>query len=150
MQDKKNFSSVDEVLDFAIAREIEANQLYTDLANQVEKPVMRKVLEDFAEEEVEHKRKLEAVKAGEIVLKEEEVGSLGIANYIAGGEARPGMNYADVLIMAMKKEKVSYKLYLDLAAIAQTQELKDLFLLLAQEEAQHKLRFEIEYDLTIF
>jgi rubrerythrin len=146
----ESFRSVDEILDFAIGREIEAIKLYRELAHQVEKPEMRKVLEDFAKEEQEHKTKLEAVKAGESALKEEEVGSLGVADYVVGGEARPDMSYADVLILAMKKENVSVRLYTDIAKIAQAQELKDMFLLLAQEEAQHKLRFEIEYDLTMF
>ena len=60
------------------------------------------------------------------------------------------MSYSDVLIFAMKKEKLAYKLYLDLAEKMRNRQLKDMFLLLAQEEAQHKLRFELEYDLTIF
>jgi len=144
------FESVDEVLDFAIGREIEAINLYTELAGQVKKVELRKVLEDFVKEEQEHKTKLEAVKTGESVLKEEEVGSLDIADYVVGGEARPDMSHADLLILAMKKENVSVRLYNNLAKIAQDQELKDMFLLLAQEEAQHKLRFEIEYDLTTF
>jgi rubrerythrin len=146
----KTFSSVDEILGFAIDREAEAIQLYKDLAARVDKPEIQRVLEDFAEEELEHKAKLEAIRQGEVTLKEEDVGDLGIADYVGGGEPRPDMSYADVLVLAMKKEKVSYKLYLDLAAIAQDQRLKDMFMLLAQEEAHHKLRFELEYDLTTF
>ena len=46
----------------------------------------------------------------------------------------------------MKKEKAAYRLYLDLAAVGEDEELTDMFLSLAQEEAKHKLRFEIEYD----
>ena len=72
--------SVNRILDFAIAREMEANKLYTDLAVRIDNPAMRKVLEDFAEEELEHKKKLEAVKAGKILLKHEEVGNLDIAD----------------------------------------------------------------------
>jgi rubrerythrin len=34
--------------------------------------------------------------------------------------------------------------------MAQDEEIKDMFLLLAQEEAEHKLRFEMEYDLITF
>jgi len=30
--------------------------------------------------------------------------------------------------------------------VAEAEELTDMFLALAQEEARHKLRFEIEYD----
>ena len=142
--------SVNRILDFAIAREMEANKLYTDLAVRIDNPAMRKVLEDFAEEELEHKKKLEAVKAGKILLKHEEVGNLDIADYVMGGEPRTDMSYSDVLIFAMKKEKLAYKLYLDLAEKMRNRQLKDMFLLLAQEEAQHKLRFELEYDLTIF
>ncbi len=56
------------------------------------------------------------------------------------------MTYAEALILAMKKEKLAYKLYLDLAAAAGDGELADLFRSLAAEEARHKLRFEIEYD----
>lgn len=145
-----NFKSVDEILDFAIGREIEAIQLYIDLAAKVNKPEMRKALQDFAREEQEHKIKLEDAKAVGIVLKDEEVGSLGIAEYVDGGEVRPDMSYADILILAMKKEDVSVKLYTDLAKIAQNEEMKDMFLWLAHEEAEHKLRFEMEYDLTTF
>lgn len=146
----KNFGSVDEILDFAIGREIEAFQLYIELAGKVEKPQMRKVLKAFAIEEQEHKAKLEEAKAEGIVINDEEVGSLGIVEDIEGGEFRPDMSYADILIMAMKKEDVSVKLYTDLAKITQDEELKDMFLWLAQEETEHKLRFELEYDLTAF
>jgi len=145
-----NFESVDEILDFAIGREIEAIQLYIDLAGKVNKPELRKVLKGFAGEEQEHKIKLEHAKAAGMVLKDEEVGSLGIADDIEGGEVRPDMSYADILTLAMKKENVSVKLYTDLAKIAQDEEMKDMFLWLAHEETEHKLRFEMEYDLTIF
>ncbi len=142
----KKFGSVDEILEFAIEREIEAHDFYTGLAERMNNPAMREVLEAFAIEELGHKMKLEAVKAGEFVIREEEVADLGIADYTVEGQVRPDMAYADALILAMKKEKASYRLYIDLAAMAEAEELTDMFLALAQEEARHKLRFEIEYD----
>ena len=145
-----DFNTIDEILDFAIGREIEAIQLYKDLAVKIDKPEMRKVLIDFIREEQEHKIKLEDVKAGGIVLSDEEVGSLDIADDIEGGEVRPDMSYADILVFAMKKENVSVQLYTDLAKVVQDEELKDMFMWLVQEEAEHKLRFEMEYDLTTF
>jgi rubrerythrin len=146
----EKFKSVDEILDFAITREMEAIQLYSDLARKVQKPELRSALKGFIREELEHKEKLETEKAEGIVLKDEEVGNLEIAEHIKGGEARPDMSYKDLLILAMKKEAASVKLYTDLAKMAQDEKLKDTFLLLAQEEAEHKLRFELEYDLTFF
>jgi rubrerythrin len=59
------------------------------------------------------------------------------------------MDYQEALILAMKKEKSAFKLYSDLAKIVLEDNLKSLFLMLAQEEAKHKLRFELEYDREI-
>lgn len=145
-----DFNTIDEILDFAIGRENEAIQLYKDLAGKVEKPEMRKVLLGFIREEQEHRIKLEDVKAGGVVLSDEEMGNLDIADDIEGGEARPDMSYADILVFAMKKENASIQLYTDLAKVVQDEELKDMFMWLAQEEAEHKLRFKMEYDLTTF
>jgi len=143
------FDSVEEIIDFAIAREVESRDFYMKLAERMENPAMRKVFENFATEELGHRLKLEAIKRGEILLVEEQVKSLDIADYVVDVEPRPDMDYTDALVLAMKKEKAAYRLYLDLAAMAEDEELTDMFLSLAQEEAKHKLRFEIEYDDTV-
>ena len=46
----------------------------------------------------------------------------------------------------MKDEKASFRMYTQLAAGTDNPELRTTLLRLAQEEAKHKLRFEIEYD----
>ena len=56
------------------------------------------------------------------------------------------MTYREALVLAMKKEKAAFKLYLELSKRATTEDMKNIFLSLAQEESKHKLRFEIEYD----
>ena len=140
------FESVEEVLDFAIAREIEARDFYMKLAERMENPAMQKVFENFATEELGHKYKLEAFKRDDISLVPQQVQSLNIADYVVDVEPQPDMDYAEALVLAMRKEKAAYRLYLDLAAIGEDEELTDMFLSLAQEEAKHKLRFEIEYD----
>ena len=144
------FKSFDDVLDFAIGREIEAQKFYLKLADIVEKPEMAKVFSDLASEELEHKAKLQTIKAGQFRIDEENVGNLGITNHVKDVEPHSKMSYIDLLIVGMKKEETSRKLYADLARVTQKQELKEIFLKLAQEEADHKLRFEIEYDLMTF
>lgn len=146
----KQFDSVDEVLDFAISREIEAHDFYKDLAETVQKSDLRKTLQNFAVDELEDRVKLKAVKAGRFRIKPEQIGYLGIADIVRPMQPRPGMSYAETLIVAMRKEKEAFKLYVDLANMAQTEKLKHMFLLLAQEEANHKLQLEIEYDLETF
>ena len=77
--------------------------------------------------------------------KEEKVTDLHIADYMVKIDVTPNMVYKDALILAMKREKSAYKLYSDLVAIVPAN-LKKVFQVLAQEEAKHKLRFEVEYD----
>lgn len=146
----KTFKSFNEVMDFAIDSEIEAVNFYKILADFVEKPEMAEVLLDLALQESGHKAQLEAVKAGSIVIDDQEVGDLGITNKVKDVEPYAKMNYVDLLVIGMKKEEAARKLYTDLATVAQTQEIRDIFLKLAQEEAEHKMRFELEYDLTTF
>jgi rubrerythrin len=142
----EHFESVEEVLDFAIVRETESQDFYMKLAERMENPQMQEVFEQFATEELGHKMKLEAVKHGQILLEQKDVESLDIADYVVDVEPRPDMDYAEALVVAMRKEKAAYRLYLDLAALTKDEEMTDMFLSLAQEEAKHKLRFEIEYD----
>ena len=61
-------------------------------------------------------------------------------------EPKTDISYQDALILAAKKEKAAFRLYTKLSDLAQDTELKQLFAALAQEEAKHKLRFEVEYD----
>ena len=143
----KTWSSVEEVLDFAIREEEGAEKFYTRLAEQVKNVAMRYVFEDFAREEKGHKKKLLAVKKGKsLKLAGQTVQDLKIADYLVDIEPSPDMTYIDALIVAMKKEKAAFKLYIDLAAATKDEKIKIVFLELAQEEAKHKLRFEIEYD----
>jgi rubrerythrin len=59
-------------------------------------------------------------------------------------------NVQEAMLSAMNAEKASYKLYTDLANMTDDADLKETFLALAQEEAKHKLQFEIDYDNQIF
>ncbi len=59
------------------------------------------------------------------------------------------MNYQDIIILAMKREEASYRLYNDMAARVGNQNIKKLFLKLTSEEAKHKLHFEKIYDNEI-
>ncbi|MFC1650151.1 ferritin family protein [Candidatus Latescibacterota bacterium] len=143
----KKWSSVDEVLDFAIGEEEGAVKFYTELAQQAANRSMRAAFEDFAREEQGHKQKLLGVKAGKTLAPAAKaVQDLKIADYVVDIEPNPDMTYLEAIILAMKKEKAAFRLYSDLAEAAEDENIKTLFLGLANEEAKHKLRFEIEYD----
>jgi rubrerythrin len=142
-----NFKSANEILDFAIQKEEEAAQLYKDLAATLNRPDMKEVFESFAKEEMGHKAKLIEVKSGErMISAEKKIFDLKIGDSLVDVKPSPHLDYQHALIFAMKAEKAAYKLYNDLARATDDENLKNLFLGLAQEEARHKLRFEIEYD----
>ncbi len=143
----QQWKSVDEVLDFAIGQEQEAFQFYTDLSARMDRPWMSEIFKSFAQEELGHKRKLEDIKIGKKLLpSQSKVLDLKIGDYLVDVEPSREMDYQQALIVAMKKEKKAFKMYNDLAAVVEDGSLQTVFMSLAQEEAKHKLRFEIEYD----
>lgn len=146
--------SVSEILEFAIAREVEANEFYTALAGRVEDPAIQKVFEKLAREELEHKAKLEleVMKIGKVATEPqkrpdaEKLANLKIGEYIVDTGDPLAMHFVDVLILGIKKERVAFRFYVDLAAMIQDADLRETLLLLAEEEARHKVRFEMEYE----
>ncbi len=147
-----NFDSVNAVLDFAISKEEDAAVFYTDLAGRMDKPYMKEIFEQFALEEQSHKAKLQKVKEGKLLISaEQKVMDLKVSDNLEDTRFSEGdFDYQEALIAAMKSEKASFKLYTELADAADNSEIKGVFLGLAQEEAKHKLRFEIEYDETVY
>ena len=147
------FESFEDVLDFAISGEAEAILFYKGLVNKAEEKWIKTIFEDFVKEEEGHKRKLEAIKAGKSFPKSDKIiADLKIGDYLVeiDPDKTENLGYQEALVIAMKKEKAAFKLYSDLARNTDNQEWKELFLTLAQEEAKHKLRFEVEYDDVVY
>jgi rubrerythrin len=146
------FDSVDAILDFAITKEEDAAQFYTDLAGKMKQQHMKDVFEQFALEEKSHKAKLEMVKQGKLLLSaQQKIMDLKIVDNLEDTRFDEGeFDFQAALLAAMKAEKASFKLYTDLANSTDKPELKETFQALAQEEAKHKLMFEIEYDEKIY
>lgn len=141
------FDSVDAILDYAIEKEEDARQFYLDLASRMDQENMKKIFEQFAKEEAGHKSKLQAVKEGKLMIKsEKKVMDLKIGDHLEEVDLDATIDYQDALILAMKAEKNAYILYNDLAGSTNDENLSAMFYSLAQEEAKHKLRFEVEYD----
>lgn len=143
----KSWISSERILNFAIAEEEDAVKFYTELAEKAVHSAMKRDFLLFAEEERGHRAKLIAVKEGKkLQSADEEVLDLKISDYTVDVSTENIESYEDALVVAMKKEKASYKLYTKLSEIVDSEDEKNLFKALAQEEAKHKLRFEIEYD----
>lgn len=146
----KQFESVNDALDYAINEEEAAVEFYREIAGKVKQSGMNSLLLQFSKEEHGHKLKLIDIKNGNLMPDAAgKVTDLKIGDYMVDVEPGPDLDYQDALIVAMKKEKAAYRMYVDLAASTASPEIKTIFLSLAAEEANHKLRFELEYDNEI-
>lgn len=140
--------TIDEILNFAINEEQQAADFYAQLA-KARTTGMRDTFLQFSDEERGHKAKLIDVKSGKRFLAqtvEAKVLNLQIAEYTVDEDPDGDLDYQGSLIIAMKKEKAAFRLYSDMAALTDDATIKEVLLGLAQEEAKHKLRFEVEYD----
>ena len=141
------FKTIEEVLDFAMEGEQGAVDLYTRLGRISENIEMRDTFLQFAKEEMGHKARLLRIKTEGIFESQAvPVTDMKISDYLSEIVPKPDMDYREALILAMSQEKAAFKLYSKLAQEVEFAELKNIFLTLAQEEARHKLRFELEYD----
>ncbi len=143
----KTFDSIDEILDFAMQSEQDAVDFYTALAKKMQNEEMKGVFLQFAKEEVGHKARLQKIKdEGLFDMEADKVRDLKIADYVVHTGTTEDMEYSDALVLAMKREKAAFRLYINLSERTDHPELKKVFQALAVEESKHKLRFELEYD----
>ncbi|OQX80708.1 MAG: rubrerythrin [Bacteroidetes bacterium 4484_276] len=143
----KEFTSIDDILDFAINNEQNAVNFYTKLASESTNEEMIKVFSQFAKEEMGHKAFLTKVKnESTYTVRDKKILDLKMSDYMVDVKPSPNMPYEDALVLAMKREKNAFKLYMHLSERAPNDNLKKLFNSLAVEESKHKLRFELEYD----
>lgn len=136
-----------EIIDFAIEKEQEAVDAYTAASEMVKRSNVKAMLLDLARQEEGHKKKLQNIEPGRVEAAHvERVPDLKIADYTDNVRITSGMDYQEVLIVAMKREERAHNLYTALGSNTSDESLKRLFELLAQEEARHKLALEREYD----
>ncbi|KMY68250.1 hypothetical protein AAU61_00600 [Desulfocarbo indianensis] len=147
----EKFESAEAILDFAIAREQEAQSFYRDLAGKVKSQAMQKLLMEFVAQEARHEARLKGVKQGRKSLGAGgKVPDLKVSQYLAPTQPKPEMDYQDALMVAMQRERAAFALYSDLAGSTDDAELQEVFEALAQEEAKHKLFLEREYDDRVY
>ncbi|MHC4289060.1 MAG: ferritin family protein [Planctomycetota bacterium] len=120
---KQLLRTFEDILDYAIEQETQANSFYQHLAADVQKSELREALEEFAAQEFQHKLHLEGVRDGEIKLTPDEVGSLDIAEHLKPIPVREDMSYPELLEFAIQKEAHAEQLYLKLAAATKRPDL---------------------------
>jgi rubrerythrin len=142
-----NFTNIDEIIAYAIEKEIEAETFYLEAAQKADFSGAKQLFEDFAKEENKHKVLLEQLDKKQIEsFIPETVPDLKRSDYLVDMTYEEGMGFADIVRLAMKREEKANKLYLDLATKAGQDDIKKLFEKLAQDESKHKYSLETMLD----
>lgn len=142
-----DFESIEAAIAFAIGKEQEAYDFYTDWSKKLEQEAIQQVFREFAVEELRHRDLLTDVKEGKRELKPDpEARDLRITDYFTEVQPSEGLTYQDALQLAIQRERGSIELYRNLAHSSGDPDLTGLFGSLVDEETRHKMRLETIYD----
>jgi len=139
-----------DILRFAIEREIDAACSYAHLDSKAGSQGQKTMLRELEAEEKNHRKLLEDVLEGKAVpLPEAAVPDLKLSDYLLEEKIGAESTLQDLLIFAAKKEAKSVSLYTKLSSLSSLPEQKRLFDFLAGQEKVHKLRLEEQYEKNI-
>ncbi len=141
------FENIQSILEFAIEKEQDAQNFYLLWAKKINNENMAELFKEFAVEESRHREKLEKIKQNrQLSFSHSELQNLRISDFLEDAEISEDIDYQDALLIAIKREKISIKLYSRLASLAESPEIASVFKFLIQEEQKHKEKLETEYE----
>jgi rubrerythrin len=147
---ERRFGSIDDIISYAIQREIDAAAGYAWIAAAAEAPALRELAEDLRRQEESHRRLLEGLTPEALrQLGTPAVPDLQIVDALADEKLSGDMSIQDMLIFSAKKEAQAVALYESLAKLAGRSGHERVFLFLAGQEREHKLKLEAEYETHI-
>ena len=135
-------------LDFAIAKEMEAEAFYKEWAQKAKDPAVQGLFAELAGVEHGHMEILSNITPEEMTSSTvSDTQDIHLADLLVDVAASPKLTLQEAMILAMKREEGAVKLYSRLAEL--NGEAKSLFEALAKEEGRHKAQLEAEYDDNI-
>jgi len=142
--DRSNFK---DIIQFAIKREEDACRAYGEMSEIAETPGLKELLLELQAEEKKHKELLQDITSGEIDnLETHKVIDLKISDFLTEEPPTPDMTFQDLLIFAAKKEQQAVELYMSMKAAVSSDELIKVFDFFIDQEKEHKLKRETEYE----
>jgi len=145
--------TVRKVLEKAIQKEIESQQLYRHLSEKMTDEAAQDAFRELARQEQGHQQLLERYLHGELkggMLNEGQVVDYKIAEHLEQPQLYLEMKLKDVFLLAANREKASHDFYLSLAQIHPDGEVKRLIEELATQELDHKQKVEFLYTEVAF
>jgi rubrerythrin len=143
------FKSLENALTFAADKENSSYTLYTSFRNIVKNMATKKLLEELAAQELNHKQLIEgALASGDVgtIGGRQNISEISFSDYMVAGTIGPESDPQDIMQFAMKMEQTAYDLYNGLLENYGGTNLGPLFSRLAREELTHKEILEDQYE----
>jgi rubrerythrin len=143
------FESFEVLIEFAIEKEREAAAFYASLAQKTSFSGVKESLLEMEKEETKHESLLKNLKDNKAMVEEYNfkwIPDMKRSDYMVEMKYEDGMNYTDILRIAMKREEKALKMYNALQKKTNDPEHIRILKVLCQEEAKHKLFLEGLYD----
>jgi len=141
------FKDFQDIIDFAITKEEEAVSFYEEAAEIQTMAGSKKMFAEFAGEERKHVRLLQNIGNEDVSNYDFEwIPDMKRSDFLVDIPYEKNMSYKDMLHLAIKREEKSLALYNDLLKNAQSAQFQNVFKMLCQEEASHKLKLETLFD----
>ncbi len=147
------YLTLEELLEKAIRKEMQAQTLYADLSQKIKENTTRDALQALVRQEEGHQKLLEQYRDGKLkggALRKGETLDYRIAEKLDGRGYSADMALKDVFLLAAEREKAAHEFYLALAEIHPAGETKTLMTDLAAQELGHKHRVEYLYTEVAF
>ncbi len=142
--DQVNFQ---DIIQFAVAREKEAVEFYEGLQKIVTNKAAVEALKELAQHERNHVAILNRFKPEDAERFEpENIQNLKLSDFMVETEPGPDSTFQEIMVIAMKREEAAKNLYAQVAKRTEDKAMQDMFLMLADQEAKHKLTLEQYYE----
>jgi rubrerythrin len=143
--------SFEKLISIAVTREEEAYEFYIEASKQAELKSSTKLLEELAQQEIGHKKKLLAALDSEVCStftckSIEEFEEMDLSKYLLEIPLDSSSGPQDILIIAIKREEAANNFYKALSELTTSASHRSVFETLAGEEKVHKERLERIYD----
>lgn len=146
------------IIELAIAFEKESYHFYTALKKNTKNPQLTEILDQLANAEIGHRRKLENILKrgtveGEKIFRElqpKQVKDMKLSDHLLPARIDSNSTFQEIMIAAMHREKGAHDFYKTMTKLAATDEARNLFEFLAAEELEHKGILERLYEDEIY
>jgi rubrerythrin len=148
-----NQLNLKDVLNLAILKEIEAQELYSDVCREAQSEAVKTAFKALILQEKQHQTLLEKYRAGELkqgALHMEHPCDYHIAEHFSEPKPAAGMELRDAFLYAADLEKASHEFYLKLSRLHVAGEVRSLLEKLASQELEHKAVVESLFTEVAF